>query len=227
MKRVIARILILSLLASSELVLASSPKDEGKVLNINVEIGKVSEVVFPAKVTKVIKGGQPDSILVEVLDHSVYLLPKTDTPPDIFVTTTAGSSYPLSLHLSQEHDIKVQVDSSARSSGSLGRNYNDVMDLMKDLLLQKELSMATVLPSQGEVLLSNQEIKLTVDKAYELGDWKAYVLTAKNLISNAVIIPIEQITLPNLLAISADQDMLFASGQQGDNAKVYMIVSAQ
>ena len=224
-------LLLVILIGLSSCVLpagASDYKGEGKATDLRVEVGKVTEVTFPEKVAKVIKGGQPESVLVEVLDNSIYLLPKTNAPPDIFVTTISGNSYPLILHIASEHDIKIKIDSSnPRTSNSLRGVYTDVMDLMKDLLLQREPSMATVLRENGQVLLSNKEIKLTVDKAYELGTWKAYIVTVKNLINNAVIIPIEQMTLPNLLAVSADRDMLSGQGEQGDSAKVYMIVGGQ
>ncbi|MBF0490643.1 MAG: type-F conjugative transfer system secretin TraK [Candidatus Omnitrophica bacterium] len=206
-------------------VQAAGAKDEGRPVEIKVEIGKVSEVAFPEKVSKVVKGGAPDSVLVEVLDHSVYLLPKTNPPADIFVTTTAGISYPLSLRISKERDIKVQVGVfHSGSPGSSSWGYGDVMDVMRDLLLKKEPAMATVLPQKGEVFLSNGQIRLTVDKAYELGRWKAYVLTARNQIKNAVIIPVQQITMPHLLAISTERDLLSARGREGDKAQVYIII---
>ncbi len=225
MRRILCLILFLINFSSCVLpVGASDIKDEGRPADINVEIGKVTEVTFSDKVIKVIKGGKPDSVLVEVLDASVYLLPKTSVLPDIFVTTASGSSYPLSLHISKDRDIKIQIGSSKYKSSNVYKSvYSDVMDLMRDLMLQREPVMATVLPQVGQVLLANKEIQLTVDKAYELGDWRAYILTANNLINSAVIIPVEQISLPNLLAISTDQDMLFAHGQQGDSTKVYMI----
>jgi hypothetical protein len=204
---------------------AQAAKNEGKPVDIKVEIGKVTEVVFPEKIMKVIKGGQPDSVLVEVLDNSIYLLPKTDTPAGIFVTISSGVSYPLTLQMSQEHDIKVQIGSSNQKEEGVTRGmYSDVMDLMKDLLLEREPSMSTTLPHQGEVFLSDQHIKVTVNQAYEVGDWRAYVLTARNLINQTVIVPVEQMSLPNLLAVSAERDILAAAGQANDSAKVYVIV---
>ena len=204
---------------------ASSSKDDAQSTNIQVEVGKVTELVFPAKVAKVVKGGVPDSVLVEVLESSVYLLPKTEEISDIFVTTVSGMSYPLTLHLGKEHDIKVKIGfHQTAKSNSLGGYYLDEMDLMKDLLLHKEPTGATILPGKGQVWLANKQIELTVDTAYELSNWKAFVLNAKNLIKNEVIIPIEQVSLPNLLAISSDRDMLFPKGQEGDTTKIYMIV---
>ncbi len=205
--------------------LSAEAKSEGKPVDIKVEIGKVTEVVFPEKIVNVIKGGQPDSVLVEVLDNSIYLLPKTDTPAGIFVTLSSGVSYPLTLQMSSEHDIKVRVGSLNHQEENSTRGiYNDVMDLMKDLLLQKEPSMGTPLPHEGEVFLRDQNIKVSVEQAYDVGGWRAYVLMAQNLIDQAVIIPIEQMSLPNLLAVSAERDMLAARGQEHDSVRIYMIV---
>ena len=218
-------ILMFEILLGSIFSHAADFKDEGKTTNINVEVGKVTEITFPAKVSKVVKGGEPDSVLVEVLDNSVYVLPKTNTPPDIFVTTALGSSYPLNLHLAQEHDIKVQVAATKHNRIETSNGiYTNVMDLMKDLLLDKEPAGATILPQDGQVLFVNKQIQLRVSRAYELVDWKAYILIAKNLCNNSIIIPIEQMTLPNLLAVSADQDMLKSKGQEGDTAKVYLVI---
>lgn len=201
-------------------------KDVGKVSDIQVEVGKVTEIIFPDKVAKVVKGGSQDSVLVEVLDNSVYLLPKTDNLSDIFVTTITGNSYPLNFHVGSHHDIKVQVENARhQESGAFAEagSYSSVMDLMKDLLLDREPSGATVLPTKSQFLLSDKKLQLKVERNYELAGWRAYVLTAKNLMNNAVIIPLEQISLPNLLAISSDRDMLAARGQEGDTTKVYLI----
>ncbi len=225
MIKIVLLVLLLVQLSSCVPAQASS-KDEGKARDIRVEVGKVTEVVFPDKVAKVIKGGPQDSVLIEVLDNTVYLLPKADNLSDIFVTTTTGNSYPLNLHVGSQHDIKVQVGTANHKelgiSAEIG-TYAGVMDLMKDLLLHREPAGATLLPSKGQLFISDQKLQLKVEKSYELAGWKAYVLTAKNLMNNAVIIPLEQISLPDLLAISADQDMLAAKGQEGDAAKLYLI----
>jgi len=204
--------------------LAVASKSEGKPVTVKVEIGKVTEVVLPGKIVKVIKGGQPDSVLVEVLDHSIYLLPKTDTPAEIFVSVHTGESYPLILQLSQERDIKVQVGSPDHQEFSTRTTYHDVMDLMKDLLLEKEPLMSTVLPHEGQIFLQDQHIQATVSQAYEVGDWRAYVLTAKNLTDQPVIVPVQQISAPNLLAVSSTRDMLSARGEANDSTKIYLIV---
>jgi hypothetical protein len=196
-------------------------KDEGRSTLIKVEIGKVTQVSFPEKVAKIVKGGQTDSVLVEVIDNAVYLLPKNDDLSNVFVTTISGVSYPLDLKISKDHDIHIQIGEAKRSLSPSG--YRDPIDLMKDLLLHKDPWNAVILPEQGKVLIAHDQVELTIEKAYEIGVWKAYVFLAKNVVNNSIILPIEQITFPNLLAVSCEQDMLYPQGQTGDSTRIFMI----
>jgi hypothetical protein len=191
-------------------------------MEVHVSVGKVSEVAFSEKIAKVIKGGAPDSILVEVLDNSVYLLPKTNTPADVFITGVSGESYPLKLRISAEHDVRVQVKGS--SVHRLSHDVKtDAMDLIKDILRGQEPAGATVLKGGQFMSLSEGQIKMSVETIYDFPHMAAYIFKAHNLMDNSVIIPIEQMSFPNLLAVSSDQDMLKPKGQEGDTSKVYII----
>ena len=191
-------------------------------MEVHVAVGKVSEVVFPEKVARVIKGGAADSLLVEALDNSVYVLPKTNTPADIFVTGVSGKSYPLDLVAAGQHDIRVEVAGPLVSRVSREININ-AMDLMKEVLRGVEPAGATVLKSPYSMTLSDPQIKMTVEVIYDFPHIAAYIFKAQNLTDNSVIVPLQQIFFPNLLAVTCDQDMLKPEGQEGDAAKVYIV----
>lgn len=191
---------------------------------VHVAVGKVSEVFFPEKVAKVIKGGASDSVLVEVLDQSLYLLPKSNTPADIFVTTVSGRSYPLTLTVAPQHDVKVEIGGDSVSSISPSSG-NDVMDVMKDILSGHEPPGSTALKTgRADVLFKDSQIQLHVRSGYDLPALTAYILEAKNLTDNSVIVPIEQVTFPRLLAITSDRDMIAPKGREGDSTAVYLVV---
>ncbi len=192
-------------------------------IQVHVAVGKVSEVAFPQKIAKVIKGGMPDSVLVEVLDRSVYLLPKTNSPADIFVTLASGESYPLSLKISAEHDVRVDVDGHVLERIP-GAAKVDAMDLMKVVLRGIEPAGATLLKGGQEISFDRSGIRIIVERIYDLPHLAAYILKASNQGNNSVVIPLQQVSFPNLLAIASDQDMLLAKGQDGDATNVYMIV---
>lgn len=191
---------------------------------VHVAVGKVSEVFFQEKIAKVIKGGASDSVLVEVLDQSLYLLPKSNAPADIFVTTVSGRSYPLALTIAPQHDIKVEINGGSVSSISPGAG-NDVMDVMKDILSGHEPPGSTALKvNRADVLFKDSKIQLHVRSGYDLPALTAYILEAKNLTDNSVIVPIEQVTFPRLLAITSDRDMIAPKGREGDSTAVYLVV---
>lgn len=225
MKKFLVQTGLMILIQAVMLHSASAKGDDIPVTRIKVEIGKVSEVVFPERVVKVIKGGAPDSVLVEVMDTAVYLLPKTEHPADLFVTTSSQKSYPLMLEPSAERDIKVSVEGSSRQ-GVQNYAYADVMELMKDLLLGLEPRMASPAGKSGELLMENEYIKLVIERGYQLHPWRVYVLKVSNLTQNALVVPVERISLPDLLAVSVDKDMLAAKGENGDETLMYVIMGS-
>lgn len=189
---------------------------------VKVSVGKVSEAAFPEKVAKVIKGGAADTLLVEVLGNSVYLLPKTNTPADIFVTGISGRSYPLSLQIADTHDVRVDVQGD-QSRHVMQDVPADAMALMKEVLLGHEPAGATVLTSPKTTMMADRQIKLRVDKVYDFPKMSAYILKAENMIDRQVILPLQQFSFPHLLAAASDADILKPQGQQGDNTNVYII----
>ncbi len=197
---------------------------DGRPLNISVASGKITEVIFPQKVAKIVKGGGADSVLIEVMDDSVFILPKNDNPADIFVTSVKGESYPLNLIMGNTHESKVKVLYAFDPSRSSNENRGDVMDLMKLLIQGRVPAGATVLQAQEQRLLSQGKIRLTLDTVFELPTLNGLVLTAENLTDSAAIVPIQDIAYPHLLAISADADTLVERSQQGSRTRIYMVV---
>jgi hypothetical protein len=204
------------LLFLSSVVLAGSP------VEIHVTVGKVSEAVFPEKVARVVKGGAADSVLVEVLDNTVYLLPKSYSPADVFVTGVSGESYPLNLVISSEHDVRINAVGDV-SSKNKKMVKADVMELMKEILLGHEPAGALLLKSKEKTFLSDQQINIEIDAIYDFYNMTAYVLTAHNLTQNSVVVPLQQVSFPGLAAAASDQDILMPKGEDADRTKMYLI----
>ena len=196
----------------------------GKPLDIHVATGRVTQVSFPEKVAKIIKGGGGDSVLVEVLDTAVFILPKKEHPADIFVTSISGQTYPLNLQISPTHDVKVDVAYAFDGKRSQEENRSDVIDLMKVLLQGGVPAGASVVESKEERLISDGQIQLILNTVFELPKLNGLILTAKNLTNNAVVLPIQGVHYPRLLAISSDQDTLTAKDQEGAYSKIYIVV---
>ncbi len=203
-------------------VFAGCVAQAAPVVEVRVAVGKVSEVAFPEKVAKVIKGGPADSVLIEVLDNSIYILPKTTALADIFVAGVTGKSYPLHLVVAAEHDVRVQVQ-GASINRVASEIKIDALSLMREVMQGNELPGATMLKTQQTVFLNEEQIRLTTEKVYDFSHMAAYVFKAQNLVSERVVVPIQQIVLPHILAAASDDDSLSPAGQAGDNTTIYVI----
>ncbi len=197
---------------------------DGRPLDINVASGKITEVIFPEKVAKIVKGGGADSVLIEVLDYSVFVLPKHESPADIFVTSVKGESYPLNLIMGKEHEAKVKITYAFDPNRASGDNRSDVMDLMKLLIQGRVPAGATVLEAKEQRPIAQGQIELTLNTVFELPKLNGLVLTARNITNNTVIVPIQSISYPRLLAISSEADSLSPDAQEGSSTRIYMVV---
>ncbi len=191
---------------------------------VHVSVGKVSEVSFPENIAKVVKGGAADSILVEAMDSALYILPKTDTPSDIFVTGVSGRSYPLNLKVSGAHDLNVVIGGGKTAAKGYQGGIN-VMDVMKDVLLGHEPAGATVLKIDRKITLKDDPIELRFVAAYDFPIMSVYIIKARNLSDNIAIVPTEKIMFKGLSAITSQSDTLNPTGTDGDQTTMYMIVN--
>ena len=86
---------------------------------------------------------------------------------------------------------------------------------------------------KGEEVFNDGKLRIVVDELYELGGGaKAFILTLENLTGQPMVIPIEHIELPGLLAISTDRQTLEAKSSGKDKkkkstAKAYIIVDGE
>ena len=192
---------------------------------IRVGMGKVSEIIFPQNIAKVIKGGAADSIMVEAIDRSLYVMPKAQPLSDIFVTTVSGDSYPLNLVVSANPDISFEINTAVGKDTAQTAHHGNVMAVMKDVLMGRPPTDGMLLKSaQGQEFFRNGQIQMTVQLAYDLPDLTAYVLEARNVTGQDAVVPIEQMNVPRLLAVASDCDRIAPQGQLEDKTSVYMVV---
>ena len=191
---------------------------------VHVSVGKVSEVKFPENIIKVVKGGASDSIMVEAIDNALYILPKNDTPSDVFVTVASGRSYPLDLKIAQTHDLNVTIEGGRSMSQGFSGVIN-VMGLMKDVLLGNEPAGATLIKIDRRLSLKDVPIELIFKKSYDYPTLSVYIIEARNLSRDLQIVPVEQISFKNITAIASSADTLDPIGQDGDRTNIYMIVT--
>jgi len=106
----------------------------------------------------------------------------------------------------------------------------NTIELMKALMRGEQPSGSVSSKLHHQEIFNNDKFRIVADEVYELqGGAKAFVLTFENLGSKPVVVPVEHIELPGLLAISVDSQMLEARPRDtakkpsGFSTKAYMI----
>jgi len=198
---------------------------DGAPVNINVEVGRTTEVVFPELIAELLKSEEKGSIDLEVKDRSLYVLPKKESNSDLFVRTVSGQNVPINLIFGAYHDIRVQV-SYVKSDNPSKRSTvstNPTISIITALLKGEDIVGASLDDTRRKIY-ENKYLRLTLVKKFELSYCFAFVVEAENLIQRSLVLPLQHIGLPNLKAISSDHDVLTAAGKEGDKTNVYMVI---
>ena len=204
------------------------------IILVRLKMGMVTEAEFPENIANVTKSISGESLQIETLGNRMFLLPREMLDSHIYVVTRDNISYCLHLIIDDSAaithvDIKRPV--SSQSKEDKDRDAVNTIELMKGLLAGHSLQSVTSLKSEFKEIFNDNRLRITIDEVYELGAGvKAFILTFENLTGKPIVVPIEHMELPGLLAISIDSQLLEAKSddtnkkQKGSTAKAYMIV---
>ena len=178
---------------------------------IRVKAGAITEVEFEEKIANITKSVSSDILQIETLENRIFLLSLKNTDSDIYVVTQDNVSYALRVTaVSGDNDSRVRIRKPADKIVDIS-NKDEVttIDVMKALMTGSYPAGAGVVEGEKIELFNNGWLRLTTDKIFELsGGARALVVTAENLIDKPIVIPIQNIELPGLLAISVDNEIL-------------------
>ena len=209
---------------------ASNYSDE---ISLRLKAGMITEAEFPDKIANVTKSVASEILQIETLGNRIFLLPRESFDSRLYVVTQDNVSYCLHLIMDETQAatrIKIGKPHQAANEEQ-GRDTANTVELMKALMIGKQPSGSVSSKLHPQDIFNNAKLRITIDEVYELaGGTKAFVLTFENLVDKPVIVPIEHIELPGLLAISVDSQILEARPHNTNKkpfrhtAKAYMIV---
>ena len=212
---------------------ASSPSDYSDEITLRLKAGVVTEAEFPDKIANVTKSVTSEILQIETLGNRIFLLPRESFDSRLYVVTQDNVSYCLHLIMDETQAatrIKIKKPHQEVSTEQ-GRDTANTVELMKALLTGKQPSGSVSSKLHSQEIFYNGIIRIIIDEAYELSNkLKAFVLTFENLGDKPVVVPIEHIEFPGLLAISVDSQILEARPHDankkptGHTTKAYMIV---
>lgn len=206
------------------------------VIPLRLKTGMVTQAEFPEKIADVTKSISSDFLQVETLGNRMFLLPLKSFDSYLHVVTEGNTSY--CLHLIMDNveaptSIEIKKRPQARKETQNQGTFNTV-ELMRILLKGEEPPGAASARSSGQEVFNNGVFRISTDKVYELGGGaKALVLRFENQMDKPIVLPIENIELPGLVAVSVDAQVLGprprsqAKNSADSMTKAYMIIEAQ
>ncbi|MDP2860632.1 MAG: type-F conjugative transfer system secretin TraK [bacterium] len=207
-------------------------RDNGAIA-VRLKADTITEAEFPADIANVTKSVPSQLLQIETLGNRMFLLARENFESSIYVVTQDNFSYSLRLTVGEAQapshiKIKKPDEDVKEPQGKAAAN---TIELMKSLINDRPFQgvVGSKLPSQE--IFNDGRIRIVIDKIYEFqGGVKAVVLTFENLLSKPVVMPIENVELPGLLAISVKSQMLEARPRNinkktlNHTTKVYMVV---
>jgi len=194
----------------------------GQTIEVRLKIGTVTELTFPAPVVPITKT-EPSILQITAADERIYLLPGQNRPLSLYFIGRDKTAYPIKTIIDEENwDERIKIIKLAQNSQK-SRGKNTTINLMRDLLLGIDSPGATKTKGNAEVY-NDGSIRLKMKILYDLPQARGYVLVAENLLNKIAVIPIQEIDIPGLRAISAEQQTLAPKGREGSHTNVYMVV---
>ena len=225
--------MIVSGLFISGQVNVSGASDYSDEITLRLKSGMITEAEFPDKIANVTKSVSGEILQIETLGNRVFLLPRENLESQVYVVTQDNVSYCLRLVMDEaQAPTRVKIKKPlSQVNEEQGKDTVNTVELMKVLLTGRQPPGSLSSKLHPQDIFNNGKIRIIVDDAYELSNkLKAFVLTFENLMDKPVIVPIEHIELPGLLAISVDSQILEARPHDTNKkpsrhtTRAYMIV---
>ena len=189
----------------------SRAADYSSEIPLRLKTGMITEAEFPEKIANVTKSISSESLQIETLGNRMFLLPRENLDSQIYVVTQDNVSYCLHLIMDEAEApsrIKITKPHEAENDEKASDIANTV-EQMKALLTGRQPPGAVSSKLHPKEIFNNAKLRISIDEVYEFpNNVKAFCLTFENLTRKPMVVPIEHIELPGLLAISIDTQIL-------------------
>lgn len=204
-------LLVISGLFLTGQVNISRAADYAAEIPLRLKTGMITEAEFPEKIADVTKSISSESLQIETLGNRMFLLPRENLDSQIYVVTQDNVSYCLHLIMDEAEApsrIKITKPHEAENDEKASDIANTV-EQMKALLTGRQPPGAVSSKLHPKEIFNNAKLRISIDEVYEFpNNVKAFCLTFENLTRKPMVVPIEHIELPGLLAISIDTQIL-------------------
>ena len=180
-------------------------------------VGKAVEIEMEAGVADLVRSGDPATIKVEHTSGHLFVTPLSPDPAELTVIDTRGHSHRISYVFGDGVDDKVVVRDDT-GPGEVPGQEDAAMALMQDLIRGRVPARATEQRSDT-VMFDNGRVRVRSVLIDELPRVRGYVTVVENLTRAPLVVPVQQVTLPGLVAVASQKDIL----GPGEACRLYMV----
>lgn len=231
--------LIISALAVfSRAVCASGNEVTNSVedIPINMKTGVITEVEFPEPIANVTKSVSSELLQVETLGNRAFLLARQEFEAYLHIVTRDNALYVLHLTMNSSAQAVTSIKINKRvetPTPPQNKEIANTIEVMKDLLSGRQPQGSVRSGLNKREIFNNGGFRMVADEIFEFSSGaKAFVVTMENLTDAPIVVPVESIDLPGLLAVSVDSQILEARHGKADKnnsgaVKAYLLVDNQ
>ncbi len=185
-------------------------------------VGKANELYFESGISSLVRSGMKETLTVEQMANHLFVTPLMEKPADLTIIDMQGQSFKLHFVFGKGYDDKIVVKAALQKSDT-GAGETSTIGLIRELVMN-HVPKGSTEKQTDLVVFDNGQLKLHLITVYELPQVLCYVMVVENLLDKSIIVPVEQIGFPRLLAVSSEKDLLTAKGTNGALSKLYMVV---
>ena len=184
---------------------------------VKAAVGRVVEIEMEAGVADLVRSGDPASIKVEHTSGHLFVTPLSLTPAELTVIDTRGHSHHISYAFGDGVDDKVVLRDNP-GPGAAAAQEDGAMALMRDLIRGRVSERATEQRSEV-VMFDNGKVRVHCVVMDELPRVRGYTTVVENLTRAPLVVPVQQITFPGLVAVASQKDIL----APGESCALYVV----
>lgn len=184
----------------------------GTPVRVRLSVGTSTQVELPEDVVDMVTMIEPMQLTLSYSGHYIHLHALTAVEGEVFVITTSGASYPLTLTTTATpSDGAVRVV----ATGTRAKKRQHATQGLTAVGLIRAMARAEIppgvehLPAKGQRVYHDGTLQLTLQAAYISPLMRGYVLQAENLTGVSVPVPVEELEIPGLLAVGSVAQVLY------------------
>jgi hypothetical protein len=183
----------------------------GAPINVHLGVGNTTEVELPEAIVDVVTALSVGEIEVDYHGSHLFLHALQPIQGELFAISDSGVSYMLvATTFEEDRDTAVRVEATGTQTRQrlLAARTLTAVNLLRAMVRKETLPGVEYAEASQQEIYHDGTLSLKLIEAYFAPRMRGYVLLAENLTGVSVPVPVQNLAIPGLLAVGADQQLL-------------------